>query len=333
MKGIYKPKGKFLWDFWVYEENGEYHLFYLQAPLDPDPHTRHRNASIGHAISTDLIKWKEVGTALEASNIDDDWDSVSTWTGCTLKKDDTYYMFYTARCKQDVAEDGYVGHTQRIGVAFSKDLYTWKKYEDNPIVIADPRYYEQQDEAYNKHEGWRDPDVIFDEETGFYYMFLTARDKEGDPKARGCIGKARSKDLLNWEVLSPAASPRTLTDLEVPSLHKHEGKWYMIFAVKEQWYSEQYKQEIAPNEPQTGQLYFVSDSLDGEFKPIDHDNVLIGTADRQYTGRIIKGPDGYDYFLTWNAGEDEGYTDVEDPYTLAKPRKVIYEKSGKMRLE
>lgn len=332
MTVVYQPKGKFLWDFWVFQEKGEYHLFYLQAPLDPDSHTRHRRASVGHAVSTDLIHWREMGTALEASPYEQDWDSVSIWTGCTLKKDDTYYMFYTSRSKQDVLEDGYVGHTQRIGVALSKDLYTWDKFEDNPVVTADARWYEKQPEAHNKHEGWRDPDVVYDEKTGYYYMFMTARDKDGDPKARGCIGRARSKDLLHWEVLPPAASPRMFTDMEVPSLHRHGDKWYLIFAVKENWYSPWYQQKIAPRRPQTGELYFVSDSLDGEFHPIDDDHILIGTSDRQYTGRIVQGPDGHDYFLTWNAGDDEGVKDAAHPYTLARPRRIIYEASGKMRL-
>ncbi|WDC84648.1 hypothetical protein PL321_02800 [Caloramator sp. mosi_1] len=39
-------------------------------------------------------------------------------------------MFYTSRCKRDIVEDGYVGHTQRIGVAISKDLINWEKYKE-----------------------------------------------------------------------------------------------------------------------------------------------------------------------------------------------------------
>jgi len=326
---VYQPTGKFLWDFWILKDEGQYHLFYLQAPLDPDPHTRHRRSGVGHAVSTDLLHWKERGTVLAASKNENDWDSVSIWTGCTVKKDDVYYLFYTARSKRDVLDDGYIGHTQRIGVALSKDLRTWERYEGNPIVTADARWYEKQEAAHNRHEGWRDPDVVYDPATGYWYMFVTARDKEGDPLARGCIGRARSRDLLNWEVLPPACSPRLFTDMEVPSLHYRNGKWYLLFAVKEQWYSPWCRRQW---QPQTGVLYFVSDSLDGEFRPLDQNPVLIGTKDRQYTGRIVQGPDGHDYFLTWNAGADEGVTDAVHPYTLARPRRVIYDRDGKMHL-
>lgn len=330
---LYAPEGKFLWDFWIYEEDGIYHLFHLEASLSDDSHSRHRNSSVGYAISKDLINWEYKGTVLKASDLEDDWDSVSIWTGCTIKKDDTYYMFYTSRCKRDVAEDGYVGHTQRIGVATSKDLINWEKYRGNPIIVADERYYEKQMDAYNKHEGCRDPFVVYDEDEKMYYAFFTARDKNGHPKYRGCIGRARSKDLINWEVMPPAASPHIFTDMEVPSLHKHNGKWYMIFAVKKEWYSPEYIEKIYPMKPQTGVLYFVSDSLSGEFKPLSDDIVLCGNESGLYTGRIIKSPQGEDVFLSWHVGDDEGFERNDKSYRLSLPIKVEYDLYGRMRLQ
>lgn len=332
MKKPYAPQGKFLWDFWIFAENGRYHLYHLQAPLHPDAHSRHRIASVGYAISENLIDWREMGTVLEASEDSAAWDSVSIWTGCTLKKDDTYYMFYTSRSQKDVLNDGYVGHTQRIGVALSHDLKTWTRYAGNPVVTADSDYYESQEEAYNKHQVCRDPFVALDEQSGTYYMFFTARDKHGDPRYRGCIGRAKSKDLLQWELMPPAASPHTFTDMEVPSLHYANGRWYMIFAVKEEWFSEEYKRAIYPEKPQTGELYLVADSLDGEFKPIDNINIITRTSDALYTGRIVKDPAGNDVFLAWNAGIDEGIQHGRDSYTLAAPLKVNYDASGRLIL-
>lgn len=328
----YRPRGKFLWDFWIYEEGGTYHLFHLQAPVSPDPRTRHRRSSIGHAVSTDLIHWREVGTALTASDDETAWDSVSLWTGCTVKKDDTYYMFYTARAQSDVAADGYIGHTQRIGVALSKDLYSWEKYAGNPVLTADGRFYEKQPDAYNRHEGWRDPFIVHDRQNNVYYAFMTARDKHGDPQARGCIARARSSDLLNWDVLPPAVSPHTFTDMEVPSLHWHNGKWYLLFSVLEEWYSEQYRQAIAPRQAQTGVLYYTADSLDGEFTPLDDGGVLLGTTHNLYTGRVVKEPKGGDVLLSWYLGAAEGRPDVAHPYALSRPIPISYDEDGKMFL-
>ncbi len=332
MNAIYRPRGQYLWDFWLYREQGDYHLFYLQADASLTPRQRHRHSSIGHAVSRDLCNWTEKDCALQAADDPAQWDSVSLWTGCTIKKDGRYYMFYTARCQEDVADDGYVGHTQRIGLAASDDLLSWEKYAANPVLTADYRYYESVTEAHNKHEGWRDPFVVKDETSEWYYAFFTARDRQrSDPKARGCIGRARSKDLLHWETLPPAASPGLFTDMEVPSLHWHQGKWYMLFAVKEEWYSEAYRQAIAPELPQTGVLYLAAESLDGEFTLPESHPVLSGTERRQYTGRIIAAPNGEFVFLSWNAGIDEGAPDRPAAYSLGEAM-VVSHQYGRLRL-
>ncbi|SHJ05999.1 glycoside hydrolase family 68 protein [Propionispora hippei] len=334
MNKTYAPCGYFLWDFWLFAEAGKYHLYHLQAPLKQDAHSRHSAASVGYAVSENLRDWQPRGTVLEASENPADWDSVSIWTGCTIKKDGRYYMFYTSRCRQEVLENGYMGHTQRIGVAWSEDLKLWHKYEYNPVLsVGGSEYYENQAEAYNRHEGCRDPFVILDETGGTYYMFFTARDKRGEPRSRGCIGRARSKDLLNWELLPPAASPHTFVDMEVPTLHRHQGKWYLLFAVKKDWYSPAHQQAILPAKPQTGELYLVADRLDGQFEPMATDNVISGTADGLYTGRIVKDTKEQDVFLAWGVGPDEGFAATEASYRLSLPRRVLYDEQGKMMLE
>ena len=75
----YSPKGKKLWDSWFIREGDEYHIFYLQALPSDDPEKRHDDRiSIGHAVSADLIDWKELPTALEPG---DSWDNFALWTG------------------------------------------------------------------------------------------------------------------------------------------------------------------------------------------------------------------------------------------------------------
>jgi len=45
---------------------------------------------------------------------------------------------------------------QRVGSATSEDLIRWRKHPKNPLIEADPRYYEQQDEgAVGCERMWR----------------------------------------------------------------------------------------------------------------------------------------------------------------------------------
>ena len=54
-----------VWDFWTADDGELYHLFFLHAPRAlGNPDDRHYNASIGHAVSTDLHTWRRLDDAL-----------------------------------------------------------------------------------------------------------------------------------------------------------------------------------------------------------------------------------------------------------------------------
>ncbi|WDC84646.1 hypothetical protein PL321_02790 [Caloramator sp. mosi_1] len=101
---------------------------------------------------------------------------------------------------------------------------------------------------------------------------------------------------------------------------------------KKEWYNPEYIKEIYPLEPQTGVLYFVSDSLSGEFKPLSDNIVLCGNKEGLYTGRIIKNPKGEDVFLSWYVGDDEGFERNNKSYRLSNQIKVEYDAKGNMKL-
>lgn len=53
-----------VWDFWLAQVGLSYHIFYLQAPKSlGDERLRHRNATIGHAVSADLTSWSTLPDA------------------------------------------------------------------------------------------------------------------------------------------------------------------------------------------------------------------------------------------------------------------------------
>ena len=146
---------KWVWDFWLVRDGTDYHAFYLQAPRSlGDPELRHLNASIGHAVSKDLRHWRVLPDALNAGP-PGAWDDRAVWTGCVVWARGRWHMFYTG---VSVEDDTVV---QRAGLATSEDLIRWRKHPKNPLIEADPRYYEQRDEVAVGYERmWRDPWVF-----------------------------------------------------------------------------------------------------------------------------------------------------------------------------
>src|SRR5262252_4259852 len=110
-----------VWDSWhVQDEGGQRHVFFLRASRALlDANRRHRHASIGHAIGSDLRSWRLVADALVPAD-GPSWDDLATWTGSVVPgPDGRWYMYYTGVSR---AEQGLV---QRIGLATSDDLLTW----------------------------------------------------------------------------------------------------------------------------------------------------------------------------------------------------------------
>ncbi|MFV2064596.1 MAG: glycosyl hydrolase family 32, partial [Chloroflexota bacterium] len=211
-----KLDDRWVWDWWLADTGSEYHLFFLQAPRSLGEQTRrHRNATIGHAVSTDLREWRLLPDAL-APGPAGSWDDGATWTGSTIAHDGTWYTYYTGVSSADP-------DVQRIGLATSPDLSTWTKHAANPILELDPRCYEVLDRDAWRDQAWRDPWVFPDPDGDGFHALITARAAEGEPDGRGVIGHARSADLLHWEVRPPLSEPGEFGHLEVPQVEIVDG--------------------------------------------------------------------------------------------------------------
>jgi beta-fructofuranosidase len=123
-----------VWDFWIIREQETYHIFFLYASRAlHDPETGHRRASVGHAVSTDLVHWQRVADAVVHGS-QPSFDQTATWTGSVVQVEDgRWYMFYTGAT---VTDEGQL--LQQIGLAISDDLSTWYKHDRNPQVTPTP---------------------------------------------------------------------------------------------------------------------------------------------------------------------------------------------------
>ncbi|MEU7620249.1 family 43 glycosylhydrolase [Micromonospora rifamycinica] len=215
-----------VWDSWyARDDNDRWHAFFLRASRAlHDPHRRHRRATIGHAVSTDLRTWRLVADALVPADAPS-WDDLATWTGCTVRgPDGRWYLFYTGVGR---AEDGLV---QRIGLAVSDDLTTWHRHGTGPLVEADPTWYELLDRTLWYEQAWRDPWVFPDPGGAGWHMLVTARANTGPAGSRGVVGHATSPDLVNWTVRPPLSTPADFGHLEVPQVAVVDGQPLLLFS-------------------------------------------------------------------------------------------------------
>jgi beta-fructofuranosidase len=313
---------KWLWDFWFAQDGADYHMFYLQADralLNPD--LRHWNVSIGHAVSQDLRQWTILPDALRPSERSGDFDDNTTWTGSIIHHDGCWYLFYTGSMRADK------GLVQRIGMATSNDLIHWEKAAHNPLIVADPQWYELLDLNLWHDQAWRDPHVVRDPQNGEFHAFITARVNYGAKDGRGVIAHAVSRDLLQWQVQPPVTTPGDFGQMEVPQLLHIGSLYYLLFSTGGGHHSAARQQRGAA--PVTGTHYLVSEKPYGPFRYLT-DEFFVGDARGSlYSGKMIQGPDAQWYFMGFlNDGEDGQFIgDISDPL----PVEVL--EDGRLRLK
>lgn len=115
-----------------------------------------------------------------------DWECGGLYKACVVQKDEVWHLFYNAK-NQDNASGAW---TEQTGVAFSKDLVHWTRYENNPVLrVKKGTWYEQF---------VSDPYVVRDGDHWLNYFFgLGTSDVDGKRHAQE--GLACSDDLLHWD--------------------------------------------------------------------------------------------------------------------------------------
>ncbi|MQS07102.1 glycoside hydrolase family 68 protein [Streptomyces alkaliphilus] len=309
-----------VWDFWVADSGDLFHLFYLHAPRSlGDPDLRHRNAVIGHAVSTDLRNWSDRGPVLRPGG-PGAFDETATWTGSVVRgPDGVWRMFYTGARFPDPDS---ASNIETIGVARSTDLTTWER-SPAALTTADPLRYETLAEGTWREEAWRDPWVFPDPSGDGWHMLITARvgrdarDADGrvpaDPRDRGVVAHATSPDLEVWTVREPLSAPGAgFAHLEVPQSVTVDGRHLLLFSCDTAHLAG------ARSEDAGGVWAVVAPDPVGPF-PVERAVRL--TGDELYSGRLVRDRAGRWVMLAFeNIGDSGDGTDfvgrISDPLPL-----------------
>ncbi len=276
-----KLPGQWVWDSWFVFDGENHHAFYLQASRAlGDPERRHRNTSVGHAISKDLKNWTVVADAIAPSDAPAP-DSWTTWTGSVVREDSGQWrMFYTGTSREDE------GQRQTVCAASSPDLITWTKVENLPVVAADPRWYATLQDGF-PYEAFRDPWVFkMVGETG-WTMLVTAELKESvNPRQRAAMAIAKSDDLVNW-VLQPATSlpDQGFSETEVFQYEVVDGVPILLFCTAGPNISEERRAE-----GELGGVY--SMPVREDLEDVNFEDATLFPKTSLYASRLVQDIDG-----------------------------------------
>ncbi|MFF1607640.1 glycosyl hydrolase family 32 [Amycolatopsis sp. NPDC058278] len=298
-----------VWDFWFADDGDRYHLFFLYASRAlHDPEARHYRASIGHAVSADLVHWTRIEDALVRADAPA-FDDLATWTGSVVRHPDgTWFLFYTGATRAPGGKN-----VQRIGYATSPDLVTWQRAPENPVLAADPRWYETLDAAWHD-EAFRDPWVFADPDGDGWHMLITARAGTGEPFERGVVGHAVSADLRHWQLRPPltAPGPRGFGQLEVLQAEVVDGRAVLLFSCL--------AEHASPDRRATGTTGGIwAAPAGGPLGPFDIAAAEPVTDDRFYSGRLIRRrSDGRWVLLAFHHRGEHGFVGaIGDPMPVA----------------
>jgi sucrose-6-phosphate hydrolase SacC (GH32 family) len=197
----YRPAADALADTIPFFWKGEYHVFYLRvAP----------NTPWEHIVSTDLVHWRELPTALVSSGPPDGPDGANMFTGSVTERDGTFHIFYTGHNGNNPRGIEFICH------ATSPDLITWTKHPQDALA-PDGTLYDDRPKR-----DFRDPYVFWNDVERRWWLVFFGNDAKTH---HGVQGLAVSDDLNKWEFQPPLEGA---CGQECPDLFRLGDHWCLI---------------------------------------------------------------------------------------------------------
>jgi fructan beta-fructosidase len=258
---------------WVNDPNGlvyfdgEYHLFYQYNPHG----NRWGHINWGHAISRDLVHWRELSPALTEEN-DKAGEPVMIFSGsCVVDKENTSGFGKNGLVPMVSIYTGHKPTRQNQHIAYSLDRgRTWTKYDKNPVIDL------------NKKD-FRDPNVFWHEPSRRWVMVVLL------PTEKRTLFY-NSTNLLEWTKtgeFTAADSPATVWEcpnlVEVPVDGSVERKWLFMLSMGShgaaggsgmQYYVGRFDGKTFINESKPGDVRYVDSGKD-YYAAITYNNMPI----------------------------------------------------------
>lgn len=259
-----------LWDTWFCEHDAEGHLFYLSGQdggLD----------GIGHAVSGDLLHWRERPRIVVRSADPSAWDGGDILSGNVFRLGGRWGMTYGAKHRS----------VQMNGLLVSDDLDRWVKAAASPVLAPQPPYESEPADTILRnpqHPVYCRDVTVTPLPDGGYEAIFTARVNRGNHQGRGAVGRAVSPDGLHWSYGEPLFHPGTINAPELPTRAEGRQGHYLLFCTTT-WYDVDLGDNRRYPAPSYATCYAFSRRRDRGFS-FSRDNLL--APGDSYAGRIVR---------------------------------------------
>ena len=249
----FRPVSGKVADFGVAELDGVWHFFYIERRLaEGTPFYPGNEIYFGHASTRNLADWEVhdpvmlirpgtwEGAHVWARGVLRLWGGAVLWGRYLKPRPTTAGGPSTAGgpnavcgCTYVMAYTGVNEHiSQDIGLAFSDDLFEWRRWEGNPISPCKGRQWANWRE--DRISSCRDPHLF--EHEGRFWMTYTANTAAGAT----CIAMCSSVDLEQWDDHGPILvgsaqgyEPRLegghpQGSLESANLQHRSDRWHLL---------------------------------------------------------------------------------------------------------
>jgi predicted GH43/DUF377 family glycosyl hydrolase len=193
----------------VLVEDGKWHMWYAGNHGNLD--TTYQDIDICYASSNDGKVWKKYSNnpVLRHGTPDDAWNGLDIRPTSVFREDGVLKMYFKATG---------IGHRSSLGLATSKDPWSWKLVKDSPLYTGDPDGWEDGVTNYGPVESY----------AGTYRMWTDA------DKGTWKVGWISSTDGIEWTdsgepVLTPKANTFYENTVEFPRVID-EGDHYKVYA-------------------------------------------------------------------------------------------------------
>jgi len=207
----YQPKGYWFGDCMPFYHDGKFYLYHQRDTRKPGPFGEPFGWSL--ACTTDFVRYDDLGEALPHGG-DDDQDQF-IFAGSLFSANGVFYAMYTG-FNRDYAKQGKA--SQVLMIAISTDLINWNKKTEKLVL---PK------EGYDPAE-WRDPFVLWNENTQEYVMILGTRKLDGKRIRTGCTVFFTSTDLKTWDFKGDFWAPNLFYMHEMPDIFQIGDMWYLL---------------------------------------------------------------------------------------------------------